>query len=199
MSTPHRKPTPRSQDSPGGHQLGLAEAAPWRIFECLISSCWRDTTALTTILIAKEPPFGGVVTCVFLVDLGCLGPKQAFVSQFQTKRQYAAGFRASMTAQEPMVSATYSLVAKIIRESIRYAKGLGFATPQAVQKSLSALGPLEAADECLESIPVGGPDGKPFYMAGPDDDVDEVMGTLMRKCGPGKFTFTVPFRAPHSF
>ena len=139
-----------------------------------------------------------------LVDLGCLGPKQAFVSQFRTKRQYELEFRAIMTAQEPMVVASYALVAKIIRESIRYAETLGFGIEAAVYKTLNALGSLQAANDCPEMIRVGGSDGTPFYVAGPDDDIDAVIGTLMRKCGPGNFNFTrhldrrIPFRPNRS-
>jgi hypothetical protein len=198
MNDPHRRTKPRSKTSPGMGQLGLAAAAPWKVFECLVSSCWRDTTSLTTILVAKEPPFGGVVTCTFLVDLGCLGPKQAFVSQFRTKRQYETEYRAIMTARHPMIIAPYALVAKIIRESIRYAEDLGLGPAEGVRKSLSALGSLEAANECPETIPVGGRDGKPFYVAGPDDDIDAVMGALMRKCGSDNFTFITPFGPPNS-
>jgi hypothetical protein len=187
------KTNARSADSLGAHLLGLDAAAPWKVFECLVAPGWRDTTKLTEILIAKEPPFGGVVTCMFLVDLGCLGPKQAFVSQFRTKPLYESEFRDVMTARNPLVATAYPLAVKIIRESLRYAEGLGFGPWEGVQKTLSALGSLQVADECTETIPVGGPDGKPFYMAGPDDDVDHIMNTLIRKCGHGNFNFTAPF------
>jgi len=67
-------------------------------------------------------------------------------------------------------------------------------------KMLSALGSLQVADACEETIPVGGPDGKPFYMAGPDDDVEHIMNTLTRKCGHGNFEFVAPFGSvPGSF
>lgn len=195
-----RRTNPRSSDSPGARSLGVDAAAPWKVFECLVSSWWRDTTKLTEILIAKEPPFGGVVTCMFLVDLGCLGPKQAFVSQFRTKPLYESEFRDVMIARNPLVATAYPLAVKIIRESLRYAESLGFGPWEGVQKTLSALGSLQVADACEETIPVGGPDGKPFYMAGPDDDVEHIMNTLTRKCGHGNFEFVAPFGSvPGSF
>ena len=164
----------------------------WPIFECFISRWWRETKKLTEILIAKEPPFGGVVTSVFLVDLGCLGLKQGFVSQFRTRSEYEANFRTMMMARNPMIQVEYPLVAQIIKESMRYAHELGFEPSEHAQKALQVLGPLEMADECGEEIPLGGEDGKPFYAAGPHDDIDYIMNILIPQCGHGNFNFIVP-------
>ncbi|MFW5803040.1 MAG: hypothetical protein ACOCWJ_03895, partial [Verrucomicrobiota bacterium] len=171
----------------------MKTAAQWPVFECLISECWRDTANLTEILISKEPPFGGVACCVFLVDLGCLGPKQGFVTQFRTKAEYEHELRSLMMSRNPMFQADYCLAAKILRESIAYSSRLGFKLPPEVLQALSALGSLEeAASECQEDIALGAPDGKPVYMAGPDDDVDRIMSILTASCGHGNFHFTVP-------
>ena len=173
-------------------KLGLEAAALWPVFECLVSSCWQETTNLTHIIVAKEPPFGGVICCVFLVDLGCLGPKEAFVTQFRTRSQYETEFRALLMNREPMLPVEYPLAAKILSESLRYARHLGFELPPQVRATLDALGPLDAAAACQEEIPLGGKDGIPCYMAGPHDNVDHIMATLTRKCGNGNFHFTVP-------
>lgn len=187
-----RRTNGHSAPASSDNLLGLEAAATWRVFECLISAWWHDTTKLTHILVAKEPPFGGVVCCVFLVDLGCLGPKQALVSQFQTRSQYETSFRSIMMGQHPMISMEYPLAAKIILESLRYAQRLGFELQPQIDKALSALGPLDAAAECQQEIPLGGNDGRPFYIAGPDDDTDHIMATLIRTCGHGNFQFTIP-------
>ncbi len=172
-------------------KLGLGAAASWPVFECMISAWWRDPANLTHILVAKAPPFGGVVCCVFLVDLGCLGPKNAFVSQFRTRCQYETEFRAIMMGQHPMISIEYPLAAKIISQSLGYARQLGFELPPRVAGALDALGPLGVAAQCQEEVPLGGKDGRPFYVAGPDDDVDSIMATLIRTCGHGNFQFTM--------
>lgn len=191
------KGTPGSSHDP---KLGLEAAAHWVVFESLVSVGWRDTTRLVEILFAKEPPFGGVVTCAFRVDLGCLGPKQGFVSQFRTRLEYETEFRAIMLSHTPMIRVEFPLAVKIIRESIRYARGLGFDTPEGVRRTLNALGPLDVANKCDEDIPVGGKDGCPFYVAGPDDDVNHVVSALARSCGSGNFQYSVPeFPFPTGF
>jgi hypothetical protein len=196
MKRPRRSKRSPTESSPSRSQregtLELSVAASWPVSECLISASWRDTTTLAEILISKTPPFGGIVSCVFLVDLGCLGPKQAFVTQFRTRAEYEREFLPKMTSRNPKIHAEYPLAAKIIRESIAYSSQLGFDLPHGVQGALSALGSLEDAAECQEDIPLGADDGKPYYMAGPDDNVDHVMGILVAKCGHGNFHFTMP-------
>lgn len=173
--------------------LSLHKAAPWPVLEALIAAGWRDTGRLSEILVAKSPPFGGVVACVFLVDLGCLGPKQGFVSQFSNRREYQERFRALMLERCDLQPVAYCLAAKVLHESLRYAQGLGLEPSPGVRGALSALGPLEQpAAACLETVPLGGPDGRPFYMAGPDDDTDRIRATLTRVCGAGNFVFAVP-------
>lgn len=170
--------------------LALEAATTWPIFECLISQYWRDTGNLTEILISKEPPFGGVVSCLFLVDLGCLGPKQSFVTQFRTREQYECEFRSMIIDRSPMISTEYSLAAKIIKESIAYSSNLGFELDLSVKKTLKVLGSLDASADCREEIHLGASDGKPIYIAGPHDDVDYVMSTLLYECGKGNFHFS---------
>ncbi len=174
------------------NKLKLEAAATWPVFDCLISASWRDTMNLTEILISKEPPFGGVVSCVFLLDLGCLGPKQAFVTEFRTKAEYEREFRSMMKSRISMIDADYSLAAKIIQKSMEYSTQLGFTLPPGVQRTLSALGSLDVAMECHVDVPLGAEDGMPRYIAGPEDDTDHVIGILVAKCGHGNFHFTIP-------
>jgi hypothetical protein len=185
-----KKKKRRVQSTSKKRELDLNAAASWPVWECLVRKNWRDTFVLAEILVSKTPPFGGVVSCMFLVDLACLGPKQGFVTQFPTQEKYEREFRTLMTDSIPMTGVNFPLAAKILRESISYAQELGFELPRGVQQGLSALGKLDAADECEEEIPLGGHDGLPHFMAGPDDDVDQILRTLEASCGRGNYNFT---------
>ena len=46
-------------------------------------------------------------------------------------------------------------------------------------------------DACDEVIPLG-KEGKPFFIAGPYDNVERIMSKLMRKLGPDGFTYIYP-------
>lgn len=171
----------------------LRTAGHWPLHECLLTKEWQKEGTITQILVARRSPSGEIVTGTFLVDLGCLGVKSAFASLFNTRREYEQKLRSGVTESQNMVRADLNLVAKIIREAIAYAKELGFKPDPDYRDALLALGDADP-DACDVSIPLGGQDGKPFFVAGPYDNVDLIMTKLMRKLGPDGFTYFVPLR-----
>src|SRR5579884_409588 len=61
-------------------QRGLARAAAhWPLDECWISRDWQEEGALVQAVVARRSPLGQIAAAVFLVDLGLLGVKDAFV------------------------------------------------------------------------------------------------------------------------
>ena len=57
---------------------------------------------------------------------------------------------------------------------------------------------LEGAEpeKCSVKVPLGGPDGKPTFIAGPYDNVNRIMNQLRRKVGDGNFHYLIPVAAP---
>ena len=96
-----------------------------------------------------------------------------------------------MMSHQDMIKADVNLVAKIIREAIAYARELGFRPDPDYRDAIPVLGDADP-DACDVPIPLGGKDGKPLFIAGPDDDVDRIMSKLTRKLGPDGFHFLVP-------
>jgi hypothetical protein len=169
----------------------LRASGNWPLRECLLTKEWREEGAIVQILVARRSPSGQIAAGTFLVDLGCLGVKSAFASLFDTRREYEQKLRAGMTAQQEMIKADLNLVAKIIREAIAYAQNLGFKPDPDYRDAMLVLGNADP-DACHVPIPLGGRDGKPFFIAGPYDNVDRIMAKLTRKLGPDGFTFLVP-------
>jgi len=169
----------------------LRASGSWPLYECLLTKEWREEGAIVQILVARRSPSGQIAAGTFLVDLGCLGVKSAFASLFDTRREYEQKLRAGMTAQQEMIKANLNLVAKIIREAIAYAQNLGFKPDPDYRDAMLVLGDADP-DACDVPIPLGGRDGKPFFIAGPYDNVDRIMSKLTRKLGPDGFTFLVP-------
>ena len=139
---------------------------------------------------ARRSPTGQIAVGTFLVDLGCLGVKNAFATLFDSQREYRREFRADMMARQAMVKADLNLAAKIIREAIAYAGELGFKPHRDYRDAILVLGDADP-DACDVPIPLG-KDGKPFFVAGPYDNVDRIMAKLERKLGPDGFTYIVP-------
>lgn len=155
------------------------------------SQSWRDTTQLTQIVVARRAPDGRVAAGVFLVDLACLGVKDGFARLFNSRWEYERELRSRITESQPMEQADLNLAAKIIREAINYAANLGFSPHPDSADAMLVLGKADP-DACDVPIPLGGPNGKPLYIAGPYDDVQAIMNRLLRKLGPDGFDYMVP-------
>ena len=168
----------------------LRASGDWPLHECLLTEEWQEERAITQILVARRSPSGQIAIGTFLVDLGCLGVKSAFGRLFDTRWEYEE-LRNGMMSHQDMIKADVNLVAKIIREAIAYAQELGFKPDPDYRDAILVLGDADP-DACDVPIPLGGKDGKPFFFAGPYDNVDRIMAKLMRKLGPDGFTYVVP-------
>jgi hypothetical protein len=175
---------------PTGRRALLHAAGQWPLHECLLTKEWQEEGAITQILVARRSPSGQIAVGVFLVDLGCLGVKSAFGRLLHTMQEYRE-LRDGMKANQDMIKADINLVAKIIREAIAYAEDLGFKPDPDYRDAMLVLGDADP-DACAVPIPLGGQDGKPFFVAGPYDNVDRIMSKLTRKLGPDGFTYVVP-------
>ena len=171
----------------------LRASGNWPLYECLLTEEWQEERAITQILVARRSPSGQIAIGTFLVDLGCLGVKSAFGRLFDTRREYEE-LRNGMMSRQEMIKADVNLVAKIIREGIAYAQDLGFKPDPDYRDAMLVLGDADP-DACDVPIPLGGKDGKPFFFAGPYDNVDRIMAKLTRKLGPDGFHFIVPVSA----
>ena len=171
----------------------LRASSNWPLYECLLTEEWQEERAITQILVARRSPSGQIAIGTFLVDLGCLGVKSAFGRLFDTRREYEE-LRNGMMSRQEMIKADVNLVAKIIREGIAYAQDLGFKPDPDYRDAMLVLGDADP-DACDVPIPLGGKDGKPFFFAGPYDNVDRIMAKLTRKLGPDGFHFIFPVSA----
>jgi len=171
----------------------LRASGDWPLYECLLTEEWQEERAITQILVARRSPSGQIAIGTFLVDLGCLGVKSAFGRLFDTRREYEE-LRNDMMSRQDMIKADVNLVAKIAREGIAYAQDLGFKPDPDYRDAMLVLGDADP-DACDVPIPLGGKDGKPFFFAGPYDNVDRIMAKLTRKLGPDGFHFIFPVGA----
>ncbi len=174
----------------GGLQPVLRTAARWPLYECLVPKEWQDTMKLTQILVVRRSPLGQVAAGLFLVDLACLGVKNAFPAVFDSVAEYNQKLRRRTTERQAMIPADLNLAAKIIRESIAYAHKLGFAPHKDYAPTSILLGNANP-DACDVPVPLGGKNGKPFFCSGPYDNVPRIMAQLESAVGPGGFDFLI--------
>jgi hypothetical protein len=184
----------RHATGPGRHadlRAELRAAAHWPIEECLITSTWQKPGEIVQLVVARRAPDGGVGAAVFLVDLGCLGVKSATVARFDSQREYREELRADLMAVQQMTAIDLDLAAKIVREAVTYARGLGFSPDKDYYDAALLLAGAQP-DQARERVPLGGADGRPLYVVGAYDNPATVVARLNRAVGEGNYAIVSP-------
>lgn len=172
----------------------LRASASWPVHEVLISKGWERPGELIEVLVTRRSPLGQIACGVFLVDLGCLGVKNAFGRVFDSEAEYRHELRDGFAERQPRVRGDLNLAAKIIREAIAYARDLGFEPHRDYHPASFVLSGADP-DACPSKISLGGPDGKPSYVAGPYDRSRAIVNKLMKRLGPEGFHYVIPVEA----
>jgi hypothetical protein len=175
-----------------GSVSAVQAAAQWQIYECLISDEWTDTRQLTQVLLARQSPIGQIAVAAFVIDQGCLGAKDGLLRGFDSVVDYEVELRDKITQTQRFITCDPPLALKVIVESIDYAKALGFRPHRDAVRALNLFGDVDP-QKCDVEIPVGDEDGKPFYMAGPYDDVENILRTLEKNAGTGNYHYLAAF------
>jgi hypothetical protein len=174
----------------------LSQTENWPFYEILLTENWQEPGTLVQILIVRRGPAGQYAVGGVLVDLACLGVKIGYGSI--TDRSGYLSVHNKLTQHQKLVPADANLVAKIIREGVAYAKSLGFRPDPDYRDVMAILGDVDP-DACDTSVPLGGVDGKPLFIAGPHDNVDLIIKKLTRAVGPDGFHFLMPLEPPPGF
>jgi len=160
-------------------------ACDFPVCTCLINPSWRDQ-GIATILIARQQPDGDLVLGVFLVDLLCLGLKNTFcksnISPYRCRTEVVPG-----AFDETPVQCPPALAHRIIYGAIAYARQFGFEPHRDFHLSQHLLDPPRDDEPC-EDVEFG-KDGKPLYIAGPDDNVERILRKLEANAGEGHYDY----------
>lgn len=143
---------------------------------------------IVTALVAREHRHDSVSVCVYLVDVYCLGVKNAVAPRVMPTRDLgrfrAAAFR-GYEGVEP-VAAPLDLVQHLVFGAVDYARTLGFEPHSDLALAAGHLGDWERPSA------IGfGHHGMPLYVQGPYDDPNQVLRTLDRTVGRDGYHFTV--------
>jgi hypothetical protein len=146
---------------------------------------------VTDVIVTRTDDAGWLQAGVFLVDLHCLGVKDAFVTEMPAIDWPHELDK--MIPAEDRIALHPACARKLIEGAVAYAEGMGFAPHRDFKKARRAFGSVNARD-CPETFTYG-KDGKPLFIAGPNDDnerVDRIMRTLAAKLGPDGFHYILP-------
>ena len=155
---------------------------------------WHDpggdegTDGLVTALLARQRRHRRAVTvCVYLLDVYCLGVKNAMgPDHMEDQALRRLTDRVFSAYHAPPVPAPIKLVRDLVLGAAEYAHKLGFSPHPDFEQARAHLGPWTGP-----SAITFGRDGKPTYIEGPHDDPDHVLRTLRRTVGRKGFHYTV--------
>lgn len=156
------------------------------LHECLINPDWREM-GHARVLVSRKKPNGRIAFGMFLVDLYCLGAKELMADENTTKSKYENFMKPMMYFDGTPVPCDPHLGHTIIYGGIRYARSLGFEPHEDFEAHKSILVP--ESEVAMDTSVQFGKDGKPFYVQGPEDDVDRILATLKKTVGEGNFGF----------
>ena len=151
-------------------------------------------SGMGTVVIARYKSGGRVEAGVFLLDIYCLGVKNAFFYQCLEDefpevladmfRNYAGG---------PPEEHSGAWGRKLVEGAEAYARRLGFAPHRDYKKGARVMGGIDPK-QCSETF-VYGFNGKPLFIAGPNDGEErcnQVLRTLARTVGPQGTNYIMP-------
>jgi hypothetical protein len=167
--------------SPENYIKTQARSLP--IEECLISWDWQDM-GICNIIVARRHKTGNLTLGIYLVDLYCLGVKDAHY-QFNIDQEDYEDIKDSYGHLE---NCEYVLAHNIIYGAIAFAEDYGFKPHKdfAIAQFI-----LEEDDDNVELMELEfGLEGMPFYVEGPNDSaakINQIKGTLLRTAGEGNF------------
>ena len=176
---------------PRGRQALPAAGAP--IHECLVPAGLFDI-GIGNVIVSRRMPNGFIGAAFFLVDVYCLGIKDAFYAVLSPAEydHKLAGLRHESFRALPPTCAR-----KLVEGAEAYARDLGFPPHADYQRARQIFGDLDAMSCPTEYV--FGKDGKPFFMSGPYDTPAKcrrIIDTLTRRCGPEGFHYVVAGGAP---
>jgi hypothetical protein len=153
----------------------LQRVASWPVVDAFVSANLWDE-GIGYAVVAREEPEGGIVFASFLVDVFCLGIKDAFwrPDTRESFREYIH----ELDQIQSMRHVNPACLAKIVLGAVEFAQSLGL-PPHPDYRHASHL--LDGIDPsaCREQFTFG-KDGRPFYFQGPNETPGQVAAILQR-------------------
>lgn len=128
---------------------------------------------------------------VFLVDVHCLGVKDAFYTR-ASENEYEQKVLDRILPSPTRKALAPSSARKLVEGAVAYAQNLGFAPDADYKLACQVFGGTDAA--AATDTFTFGQNGKPFYVQGKFDSPEKclrILKQLRTRCGDGNFDFLV--------
>jgi hypothetical protein len=169
----------------GASLLRLASSAPFG--PCFVSASLDGPEdemppALITVLVTRRVR-GQLLGQLVLVDRTCLGVKNANLLALQPELSLREFLDEVLQSMDELRECEPGEAQAVVFHALEYAASLGFGYHPDFEPSL-----FEPRPESLRETPLAHPES-PYYVSGPDDDVDVILAQLDSVVGPGNYGF----------
>ncbi len=152
-------------------------------------------TGIGTVIIARKMPNEHIGASFFMLDVFCLGVKNAFFAEI-TLQSYRQRLR-EIQEREALQTISPVCARKLIEECATYAKNLGFSAHSNYTKAKKVFAGIDVK-ACSEEFTFG-KDGQPLYINGPFDTFErsrKILNQLTKTCGPDNFHYFAELEEP---
>lgn len=163
------------------------------VFECMINEDW-EVSKMASVSVARVHTNGNITVGFYLVDLSCLGVKDAHFLFNVSKSEYRNTI--SKISRLKLISVSYELAHNIVYAGLEFAKELGFNPHKdfSVAKYI-----LEEDTDEVELIEIEcGKNGKPLYVKSEwqsEQESNLIIAQLDRSVGKGNYNYIIPFKS----
>jgi hypothetical protein len=171
----------------------IEQAVREPLHECLVPVRLFEA-GIGHVIVSRRLSHGNLAVAGFLVDVYCVGVKNAFLRVFPAD-VYEERFHHSSV--EPMQPEEPACARKLVEDAAAYARDLGFAPHPDYRFARMIWGSIDAT--ACEAEYTFGSEGKPLYVSGPYDTIErskEIVSTLLERCGPDGFHYVVAVEDP---
>ncbi|MGQ7870285.1 plasmid pRiA4b ORF-3 family protein [Sunxiuqinia sp. sy24] len=159
------------------------------VHECFISQGWEEEKKVS-IVISRKHTNGNFTVGFYLVDLLCLGVKDAHfkfnipVYEYKELLEY-------MHESIELQAVDYTLAHNVIFAALEFADDYGFKPCKDFSSTMQYF--LREDNDAVELIEIEcGYQGQPMYVRGPfdrDEEANRILAQLEKTAGPGNFKF----------
>jgi hypothetical protein len=181
-----------------GPRYYLQHAREYPFLGWWVMEGWQEE-GITPVVIARQQESNKIIYAVCLVDLYCLGIKDAYANADTSQRKFQSEL--TKVCNGAPESCSVELAHEIIYGGLEYAQRYGFEphpdyTRQFCDQVLDPPGTHPRKNNVAF-----GKNGKPYFVSGPYDDerkIRFVINTLGRTAGEGNFDVIAGFGPPAS-
>lgn len=158
--------------------------------ECLVPKGLFEI-GLGTVIWTRRIPSGAIAVAAFVVDVFCLGVKNAFFN-IASEQDYQNRVKPGLRGDQEFENVHPSCARKVIEGAIGYAEELGFSPHRDYHNAKGIFGDVDG-HACPTKFTYGS-NGKPFYIRGPNESIAQakrIVVQLQKIRGDGNSEYLV--------